>query len=187
MKPTDKKAQFRKIALKLLNKKRINNYKIDKILIKELISFIKKNKFKNIMIFISLKSEVNTTPLIKLLRQNRYNIFVPFIEGESFKLVQFRLPLKIKKFGIKEPNFSRKRVKNIDLAIVPLLGIDKNYKRIGFGKGMFDRFYSKNGKNIKNTLFLVRQLCYTDKVITDKFDISANYILTYKFKKIDIN
>jgi len=181
----DKKKQlFRKNVLDRLSKRGVNSYKKDKIVINRLLKFIKKNKYKNIMLYIPLKNEVNIAPLIKLLRENRYNLYVPYIEGKSFKLVQYRLPLYKKKFGIKEPKVSKKRVKSIDLAIVPILGIDKEFKRIGFGKGMYDRFYEKFGKNIKNTLFISRDLYYTNESITDKYDIKADYIISFLSKEL---
>jgi len=176
----DKKKQlFRKNILNRLLKRSINSYKKDKIIINRLLKFIKKNKYKNIMLYIPLKNEVNITPLIKLLRRNRYSLYVPYIEDKSFKLVQYRLPLYRKKFGIKEPKISKRRVKVIDLAIVPILGVDKEFKRIGFGKGMYDRFYEKFGKNIKNTLFISRDLYYMDELITDKYDIKSDYIISF--------
>ena len=193
MNRAEKKAAFRKIALKELRKPRINNYKKDKIIVNRLTKLIKKNKYRNIMLYIPLKTEVDITGLIKLLRENRYNLFVPFMDneskGRSFKLVKYRLPLYIKKFGIKEPKKSKLRIKNIDLAIVPILGIDRNYKRVGFGKGMYDRFYEKFGKNIKDTLFISRELFYTKEIITDSYDIEAKYILCnskIEIKKDDI-
>jgi len=176
----DKKKQlFRKNILNKLFKRSTNRYKKDKIIINRVLKFIKKNKYKNIMLYIPLKNEVNITPLIKLLRRNRYSLYVPYIEDKSFKLVQYRLPLYRKKFGIKEPKISKRRVKGIDLAIVPILGIDKEFKRIGFGKGMYDRFYEKFGKNIKNTLFISRDLYYTNELITDKHDIKSDYIISF--------
>ena len=177
MNKKEKKALFRKTVLKRIRNKTINSYKKDKIIINRLINLIKKNRYHNIMLYIPLKTEVNITGLIKLLRENRYNLFVPFMENKSFKLVKYRLPLYRKKFGIKEPKNSRFRIKNIDLAIVPILGIDKNYKRVGFGKGMYDRFYEKFGKNINDTLFISRDLYYTEDTITDSYDIEAKYIL----------
>ena len=180
-----KKRVFRKIVLSKLKKKKVNNYKIDKVLINEIYIFIKKRKIKNIMIFIPLKSEPNIAPLIKLLRESGYNLYVPFIQEESFKLVKYRLPLIKKKFGIKEPKNSNLNIKNIDLAIVPFLGIDNSCRRVGFGKGMYDRFYSKNSRFIKDTLFLQREIFISKDIITNHYDISANYLIANSINYID--
>jgi len=93
---SDKKTLFRKKVLKELRKKRVNNYKKDKLIIKKLNQLIKKSKYKNIMLYIPLKNEVNIMPLIINLRQKGYNLYVPFMQNESFKLVKFRFPLEKK-------------------------------------------------------------------------------------------
>ncbi len=182
----DKKAKFRKEALKELSKKRVNNYKRDKILVNRLYKFIKSLQIKDIMLFIPLNSEPNIAPLIKLLRECGYNLYVPFMQKDTFKLVKYRLPLKTKKFKIKEPNNSFLEVKKIDLSIVPILGIDSTYRRIGFGKGMYDRFYSKYGDKINKTIFLQRDIYFSKEIITNSYDISANCIFTNSIKLIDV-
>ena len=186
MNKSELKNRFRKEALKRLSKKRVNNYKIDKLLTKELFNFIKNIKAKDIMLFIPLKTEPNIVPLIKLLRECGYNLYVPFIIGDRFKLVKYRLPLNKKNFGIKEPNNSYKKVKKIDLAIVPILGIDSTYRRVGFGKGMYDRFYSKYSSKIDKTIFLQRYIYCIDKEITNSYDISADYLFANSIIEIDV-
>jgi len=180
----EKKLFFRKKAYQKLKKSAPNNYKKDKFLISKLIDEINYNQVKDIMLFIPLKSEPNIYPLIKVLRQKGYNLYVPFIKGDTFKLVKFRLPLKTKQFGIKEPNNSYYNIKRVDIAIVPLLGVDKSFRRVGFGKGMYDRFYSKFGKKINKTIFLQRDILYTDEIVTNNYDISADKLITNSLKKI---
>ncbi len=184
MNKTEKKNSFRKEALLKLKKRRVNNYKIDKILNFNLLNLIKREKYKDIMLFIPLKSEPNIKPLIKLLREKGYNVYVPFIKGDSFKLVKYRLPIKIKKFGIKEPNYSLREIDKIDIAIVPLLGVDRSYRRVGFGKGMYDRFYAKNNKKIGYTIFLQRYIYYTNSLITNNYDIAADAMIAKSFIEI---
>jgi len=184
MDKSQKKSQFRKKVLEKLSKKAVNSYKKDKQIIKNLLKIIKKSGYKNIMLYIPLKTEVNIKPLIKYLRQSRHNLYVPYIINKSFKLVKYRLPLHRKKFGIREPNISNIKIKNIDLAIVPILGIDKEFKRVGFGKGMYDRFYEKNNKKIDTTLFIARDLYYTDELITDSYDIKADIIVSFSKNRI---
>ena len=180
------KDKFRKTVLQYVRKKRVNNYKKDKVLINRLKKIISKNGYKRVMLFIPLSNEVNLNPLIKELRAKGVQLYVPFMEDKSFRLVKYRLPLQIKKFGIKEPKFSNLKIKQIDLAIVPIIGIDKNFKRVGFGKGMYDRFFEKNSKYIKHTIFIQRDLYYCNKVITDIYDITADGIITNSIKYIEI-
>ncbi len=129
-----------------------------------------------VLFYLPLPFEANIMKTLRKMR-SKYRIYVPFMEGKSFKMVPYRLPLKRKKFGIYEAGNSLQRIKNLDIAVVPSVGIDKNFKRIGFGKGMYDRFFA-NLKKKPYTIFLQRKLCKTDASVCDRYDISADVILT---------
>jgi len=172
------KSDFRKSCLKRLEfSSRFLKYNKDKKTVKKLKRFIDGYKAKNILLYIPLGVEVDVHPLIKQLRREQINVYVPFMHKDSFKLVKYRLPLKKKRFGIKEPNNSFCIVKNIDLAIVPVVGVDGAWKRIGFGRGMYDRFFDR--LNYKPTIvFTQLTLCKAKEILTDKYDIQADYIIT---------
>lgn len=176
------KTVFRKQAIKklkslnraraLLFDKKINRYLKDTIATKNINS---------VMLYIPLKIEANITPLIQEFRKKGLRVYVPFMEGESFRLVKYRLPLKRKQFGIYEPKISRQyRVKKIDIAIVPIIGTDSTFRRVGFGKGMYDRFFKKNRRFIKDIIFVERLFCFSQNIITKEHDISAYTIVTGK-------
>jgi 5-formyltetrahydrofolate cyclo-ligase len=176
----DRKKSFRADCLKQLNKASgFGSYQKDKKILKRLYHYLIQSNAKYIMLYLPLKTEVNLYPLILLLRKEKKVLYVPFMEGESFRLVKYRLPLKKKQFGIKEPNNSKQfRSKNIDLAIVPIVGVDSTHRRVGFGKGMYDRFFEKQSKTIKHTVFVARKLCYSTEVVTDDYDVKADMIIT---------
>ena len=175
-----RKKQFRTQSLIQLKKASgFGSYQKDKKILHVLYKYIEESNAKNVMLYIPLKQEVNLYPLIKRLRKEKKVLYVPFMEGTSFRLVKYRLPLKKKQFGIKEPNDSKQyRIKNIDIAIVPIVGVDVTRRRVGFGKGMYDRFYEKQNKNIKKTVFVARELCYSKEIITDEYDVKADMIIT---------
>lgn len=174
------KSDFRKLCKKRLTFiGNISSYTRNKIIVNKLRFLVKQSKAKNILLYIPFKKmEVNVNSLIKDLRKEKnINVYVPFIKDESFVPVIYRLPLKNKKYGIKEPNYSSKKVK-IDLAIVPILGIDSQMKRVGFGAGMYDRFFDKI--NYRPTIvFTQLELCCSKKKLCDHYDIQADYIITY--------
>lgn len=176
----DRKKVFRSACLKRLNKiSRVRSYLKDKKITALLYDYIIQNQAKNVMLYVPLRTEVNLYPLIQRLRREKRVLYVPFMEGSSFRLVKYRLPLKIKKFGIKEPHDSNQyRVKEIDIAIVPIVGTDATHRRVGFGKGMYDRFFEKQNKYIKQTIFVARELCYSKEVVTDHYDVRADMIVT---------
>ncbi len=178
-KEVQKKA-FRTQCLKQLEKASgARSYAKDKKIEKALCNIIKQRKAKQIMLYLPLKIEVNLDGLIRHLRKEKRALYVPFMEGASFRLVKYRLPLTVKQFGIKEPNDSKQyRIKQIDMAIVPMVGTDVTHRRVGFGKGMYDRFFEKYNKNITYTVFVARHLCYSPTIVTDNHDIKADMMMT---------
>jgi 5-formyltetrahydrofolate cyclo-ligase len=131
-------------------------------------------------LYIPLKAEVDVRQIInKLRKQKDIEVYVPYMKGKSFIPVKYRLPLKKKKFNIKEPNFSNFRNNNIDLdlIVVPIVGIDRTYRRVGFGAGMYDRFFDTL-KQKPITIFTQLALCKTEKIVTNDYDIQADYIIT---------
>jgi 5-formyltetrahydrofolate cyclo-ligase len=180
------KSDFRKEILKkqkklsyskrfLLSKKAISH--LDLILKKQA------NKGDKILFFIPLQNEVDILRYINKNR-NRYKILVPFMTKLSFEMVHYKLPLFRKKFNIKEPsNSSNFYKKSIDFMITPIVGVDKNYQRIGFGKGMYDRFYQKYVNRTKKkpkVVFLQLEKYFINKAICDEYDIKADIYITAK-------
>jgi len=173
------KKEFRKSCLKKIKKRASRSTMVvDKLICNKLYQDIKSIKAYTIMLYIPMVTEVNIMPLILRLRREKRTLLVPFMEAESFRLVKYRLPLKRKKFGIKEPKYSNKYMqKDIDMAIVPILGRDFTNRRIGFGRGMYDRFFENTKSNIKRVVFVSRLDCVSPKIITNDYDIKANYII----------
>ena len=172
------KSDFRKSCIKRLEfSSRFSKLYKDKKTVKKLKRFIDINKSKNVLLYIPMGLEVNVLPLINDLRKQQINVFVPFMVEDSFKLVKYRLPLETKRFGIKEPKNSFCIHKNIDLAIVPVVGVDKECKRIGFGKGMYDRFFYRLNYR-PTTVFTQLTLCKAKKKLSNQYDIQADIIIT---------
>jgi len=144
-------------------------------------NIIIKNKYKNILLYLPLKQEVDLKQLINYLRANNYNVFVPYMISENqFKIVPYRLPLKKKKYNIYEPNFSNTMYKiKLDLAIVPIVGYDDTFRRVGFGVGFYDRFFSSL-KYKPYTIFTQVCDCKSKNIITNDYDVKANIIINNK-------
>ncbi|MCK5293793.1 MAG: 5-formyltetrahydrofolate cyclo-ligase [Arcobacteraceae bacterium] len=174
------KSDFRKDCIKKLKFcSKTSKLKKDKYISNEILKIIKFEKPKNILLYLPLDMEVDIRPLINGLRKERnYKIFVPYMVGDSLKIVPFRLPLKTKKYKIKEPNFSNFSYKvNLDLAIVPIIGYDESFRRVGFGVGFYDRFFSSLKKRPK-TIFTQLCSCKATNVLTLKHDVKADYIIS---------
>jgi len=171
------KKQFRQKCLKKLKggskKSRLcETYRLNRVLLRE----IQRHKAKNILFYYPLENEADIRKTILFLRRKK-NLFLPFMVDKSFKMVPFRLPLKKKKFGIFEAGNTLRNIRNIDIAIVPVVGVDGNLQRVGFGKGMYDRFFDKLHKK-PFTIFIQAKLCYTDEKVCDAYDISGDLLIT---------
>ena len=175
------KDNFRKLCLcKLRFFSNHTKLKRDKVICSNIIDIINIHKPKKILLYIPLKMEVDVRPIINRLRkQKNIEVYVPYMKDKSFVAVKYRLPLQKKRFNIKEPNFSSFMDNNIDLdlIVVPIVGIDKTYRRVGFGAGMYDRFFETLKKR-PITIFTQLKLCMSEKKVTNSYDIEADYIIT---------
>ncbi len=175
------KSEFRKTCIDELKKSAlVKNHSSSKILSYKLYRYIKKMNYKIIMLYIPLKIEININDLIIRLRKEKRVVLVPFMVGKSFRLVKYRLPIKVKNFGVKEPNISNNFYKKIDLAIVPVIGVDRSFRRVGFGKGFYDRFFASHGNKIEEIFFVGKKSCLSSGLVTDDYDVEGNFYITPK-------
>lgn len=173
------KSTFRKKCLsKLKNGQQHNKFYKNSLINKKLLELITSKKKLNILFYYPLGLEADIRKSLQYLRK-KHNIYTPFMVDESFKMVPFRLPLRKKKFDILEAGDTNLIIKKIDIAVVPTVGVDGNLQRVGFGKGMYDRFFEKLQKR-PYTIFTQLELCYTEKFICDAYDISCDTLLTPK-------
>jgi len=177
------KKLFRETCLKKLrNSSKHNKFYRDSLVNKFLLEELKDIKNKTILFYCPMLTEVNIFKILKKVRKTN-KILVPFMVGKSFKVVPYRLPLYSNKFGIFEAKNSIKINKKIDIAIVPVVGIDSNLQRVGFGKGMYDRFFAKLKKK-PYTVFVQPELCFTKEKVCDDYDVTCDILLTPKVKMI---
>ncbi len=144
----------------------------------QLESLIQKHDPRSILFYIPMDHEVDVHKLLIKERKKR-KVYAPFMVGDSFKMVAYRQPLVRGRFNILEPKQSFFNIKDVDMMIVPTLGIDKTYRRIGFGKGIYDRFYARL-KRKPLVIFIQTTLCYSSSLVTDDYDIKADYVITAK-------
>lgn len=98
-------------------------------------------------VFLSIqeRKEVNTEYLLHILQGKDKNIVVAKSNFKDCGMQHFLLTeqTKLQKntLGIPEPtNGIPVQEEELDVVFVPLLGVDKNGHRIGYGKGFYDRF-----------------------------------------------
>ncbi len=172
----DKKIFRQKCLERLKNAMHKNPVRSDRSVLAKLDRLLTRIKPRTILLYLPMEIEVDIRPLVQKWRK-KCKIFVPFIEGTSFRMVEYRLPLTRNRYSIYEPPKSIRRDKHIDLMIVPVVGVDGNLRRIGFGKGMYDRFYATLKKK-PVVVFVQRRACMTKMPLCDSYDIEADYYIT---------
>ena len=171
------KATFRQNCIqKIKSLSAHNKYYRDAMINRRLMEELKRRKYKSILFYNPLPFEANIIKIIKNKRQ-KCDIFTPFMQGESFKMVPFRLPLSKKKFGIFEAGDTTRNIKKVDIVIAPVVGVDGEFRRVGFGKGMYDRFFAKLKKR-PYIIFIQPTLCYTKEFICDDYDTQGDLLIT---------
>ena len=171
------KAAFRNYCLgRMKERSRHNKHYMDAKLQLRLHTLIRRSKAKSILFYWPLPIEADLRKLMRSLPREM-KVYLPFMEDVSFKMVPFRLPLERKQFGIYEPGNTNRKINKVDIAIVPAVGIDADARRIGFGKGMYDRFFATL-KNKPIIFFVQSEYCCSRKAICDDHDISADVVVT---------
>ncbi|GAA7236964.1 5-formyltetrahydrofolate cyclo-ligase [Helicobacter pylori] len=143
--------------------------------------FLKLKDYQNILLYSPLGHELDIRPLILKLRQKNKRVWLPKsikkgtdFSKEGFTIVPFRLPLR--RLGwFDEPSLSRYYKQELDCIVVPILGMDTSFRRVGFGLGMYDRSLPPL-LQLKRPLivFVSRELAIANGVLTDAYDIEAD-------------
>ena len=108
-------------------------------------------KCLHIFLPILAKNEIDTWPMINYLWENypHISVVVPVANFKSREMTSVRLGpetiVEVNKWGIPEPiknqvDYLEIPASEIDMVIVPLLALDCNGQRVGYGAGFYDRF-----------------------------------------------
>ncbi len=175
------KIQFRTLCKQTLLARRGWDIKDHKITM-QLKPLLK--RCQRVLLYCPLSHEANLMPLIKWARQRGIKIFLPILHQGSLQATPYRLPLARKAYQILEPAPSCIYQTPLDLAIVPVLGIDAMGRRIGFGKGYYDRFFAKRPQ--VPLIFVARQILRSQSVLGENHDIvSSRFIDQRTLNKIN--
>ncbi|MGS0748458.1 5-formyltetrahydrofolate cyclo-ligase [Halpernia sp. GG3] len=140
------------------------------------------SEVKKIHCFLPIKkfNEIKTLPLIKHLWEKNIEVFVPKIIGEEIISVKFDRSTELleNSWGILEPKSNDDQSEDhFDLVITPLVYCDSEGNRIGYGKGFYDKFFTKiNLDSIKIGLNLFAPSQQIEDV--SDADIKLDYLVT---------
>jgi 5-formyltetrahydrofolate cyclo-ligase len=103
-------------------------------------------KAEVILVFLSLPTEADTSPLVLRAWQDRKRVLAPKISWNQRRMLPIEIrsltdDLTVSSMGIREPVSGIPfPISLIDLLIVPGLGYDEYGNRLGRGRGFYDRF-----------------------------------------------
>ena len=175
------KSEIRKKILKL--RKQTSSQNLD-INFHYILKILKKEKVKGKIIggYYPFNYEINAMKILNKFEKQNYIITLPKIK-KNFQMDFFywstQDPLLINRYGIPEPISDK--VIYPSILLVPLVAYDKNFNRIGYGGGFYDRYINKV-KKIKKiiTIGLAYSFQKVKKVPINRYDIKLDYIVTNK-------
>ena len=113
---------------------------------KHALEIIDTRDIDNIALYFPFRNEVNTNILVKAFTNLHKNIYMPKVLDETnmaFNLLCNKSKFSINRFGIKElDNTDYIDINNIDLMFIPMVGVDPNGCRLGYGSGYYDKIVS---------------------------------------------
>ncbi len=130
---------------------------------------------KTVMIYLSCKSEVDTSPLLEACKKAGKCVCAPVVLDDKTMIARQidEKGLRPGRFGIPEP--LGEIPDKIDLVFVPGVVFSKDGYRIGYGKGYYDRF-------LKTTNAVAFGLAFSFQVVDalpfEAHDIPLNAIIT---------
>ncbi len=186
----NKKKKLRKEIL--IKRKNIDIVEKEKMDTKILDEFYEKKYYreaKNIFIYISYDSEINTKGIINKALKDNKKIYVPRTEFKTRLMDAVEITsldnLIKSEYGILEPAIEEPHIdpNELDLIVVPGVAFDRNGGRMGYGAGYYDRYFKRISKDrIKKIakLALAYDFQILEKIPMNEQDVPVNYIITEK-------
>ena len=144
----------------------------------------------DIAIYVAMKFEVDTWPIIKRAWQLKKRIFAPIVQ-ENFTLrfheLEDESQLFTNKMGLREPVDGQFiQADTLDLVFTPLVAFDSQKNRIGMGGGYYDRTFSFLEHKHRTTKPVLAGLAFerqrVEKITPNPWDIRLLSVFTESSK-----
>lgn len=145
---------------------------------------------EQIFTFVNYGSEIGTKELIKRALKDNKRVAVPYMTGKEHEMIFIEInsleELKENKIGIPEPDYNESKISKSNcntLVIVPGLAFDREFYRVGYGGGFYDKYLSENEYGCAVGVCFNEQI--TDSLPREKTDKCVDAVVTEN--KIIIN
>ncbi|MBA4718799.1 MAG: 5-formyltetrahydrofolate cyclo-ligase [Nitrosopumilus sp.] len=165
----------------LLEKRDNTSFDFMKIASEKIQKRLKKiNAFRDaqkIGVYYPIGSEILTQDIIQELLSNGKDVFLPKVMGKKMefrKIVDFS-SLEKGSFDIMEPKDDCQTDNDLDVVLVPTVGISPIGVRLGYGHGFYDRYLAEHN-TVTISLTLEKQI--VKNIPKSEHDIIINWIIT---------
>ncbi len=134
-------------------------------------------KDRKAFVYLSFSSEAPTDKLIQALLEGGWRVYCPRIENRQMLAVEYGEDFSLSSFGTREP-IGEPYAGKLDLAVVPLLAVDEQGRRLGYGGGYYDRFLGEHPETLRLAYGFDFQIIR--QVPTEEHDIKMDGIATDK-------
>lgn len=126
-------------------------------------------------VYISFSSELSTELLIAELIKRKKQVFCPRVEKGEMVAVAYTEDCTLSDFGVREP-VGEPYLGQLDVCVCPLIAVDEQGARLGFGGGYYDRFLTRQTGAAKvGWCFEMQKV---NAVPSEPHDIKMQYIAT---------
>ncbi len=154
-------------------------------IVRSLVNWIQREGFDTVMLYLSIRSEVETFGLLDILLHQERTVCAPTIDNPRLELTPRRIQdpkteLVRHRYGPLEPNAACPifPTPQLQLIIVPGVAFDANGYRLGYGKGFYDRFLTQCPQAV--SIGLAYQIQIVESTFPQIWDIPVQYIFTEK-------
>jgi 5-formyltetrahydrofolate cyclo-ligase len=134
---------------------------------------------KSLFCYLSYLSEVETSSLISDFLAQNIVVAVPKIMGKTEMLAILLTDLsdlEPNKMGILTPKSNQVAPFFFDIAITPGVGFTEKGERLGYGRGYYDRWFSKN--QVKTKIGVAFEVQIVEELPTEETDIPLDILVT---------
>ena len=154
-------------------------------------SWIQNAGFDAIMLYLGMRSEVETDGLLERLLHTGKQVCAPVVDTHQHRLIPRRIQepetdLVRHRYGMLEPSTACPLVPatELQLIIVPGIAFDCKGYRLGYGKGFYDRFLAECSHAIP--IGLAYQVQIVEDTFPQVWDVPVKHIFT-ETHRIDIH
>ena len=137
-------------------------------------SFLAEFSAERYFVYRSFRTEADTAELIAALLAQNKRVLVPRVAGADMLAVPYSARTRPSRFGTEEPTEGEDEP--CELAVAPLLAVDCEGYRLGYGGGYYDRYFAAHPNVLRVGI------CYAGQVVPrlprSKQDIPLHAIVT---------